>query len=174
MLACLAFAEMPRRQRPDGVQLDLFVADLVDVPVKGERETLSLPFFSLSKSKRTRMTYRHDSVVVDIAAPEHIGVATIWDSDVLLWAASELVAARERGRDLSPRMRLSAYELLHATGRHSGKGDYDQLRQTLSRLTATTVRTNVHSADGERVAEFHWLEGWREHVDEKGRSQWLE
>jgi plasmid replication initiation protein len=162
------------RKASDEDQLDLFVAELVDVPVKGERETLSLPFFSLAKTKRARMTYNHGGVVLDVAAPSHIGVATLWDADVLLWCASELIAARERGRQVSPRMRLAPYELLRSIGRGTSGKHYAELRSALARLAATSVRTNVRVPGGERTTMFSWLEGWREQLDEKGRSQWLE
>ena len=153
---------MARKPKPKADQLDLFVADLVDVPVKGERETLSLPFFSLSKGKRSRMTYERNGALVDVSAPAHIGIANIWDSDVLLWCASEIIAARERGRETSPRLSLRPYELLRATGRDTGGGSYDQLLSddggALARLKATTVKTNVRGPGGDRTVLFSWLE----------------
>lgn len=164
---------MARKPKPKADQLDLFVADLVDVPVKGERETLSLPFFSLSKGKRSRMTYDHNGVLVDVSSPAHIGIANIWDADVLLWCASELIAARERGRETCTRVSLQPYALMKATGRDTGGGSYEQLlgemhrkssgssRETigaLDRLKHTTVKTNVRGPGGDRTELFSWLE----------------
>jgi plasmid replication initiation protein len=149
---------MARKPKPKADQLDLFVADLVDVPVKGERETLSLPFFGLSKGKRSRMTYERGGTLVDVSAPAHIGIANIWDSDVLLWCASEIIAARARGRETSPRLSLRPYELMKATGRDTGGGSYKQLQEALQRLKATTVRTNVRGPGGDRTVLFSWLE----------------
>jgi len=161
------------RKKPDS-QLDLFIADLVDVPTKGQRETLSLPFFELGKRKRARMTYDHDGVVVDVSAPTHIGIANIYDGDFLLWAASELIAARERGRDVSERLRFTPYELLKATGRGTSGKAYNELRASLSRLTATSIKTNVTHDGGETKSMFNWLQGWREETDAKGVSKWFE
>lgn len=167
-----------RRKAPAAAQLDLFVADLVDVPVKGERETLSLPFFSLSKGKRTRMTYERNGVTVDVSAPAHIGIANIWDSDVLLWCASEIIAARERGRETSPRLSLRPYELLRATGRDTGGGSYDQLlsdeRGSLARLKHTTVKTNVRGPGGDRTVLFSWLERVQIDRDAAGKAKAVE
>ena len=165
---------MARRKAPAATQLDLFVADLVDVPVKGERETLSLPFFSLSKGKRSRMTYERNGVTVDVSAPAQYGIATIWDSDVLLWCASEIIAARERGRETSPRLSLRPYELLKATGRDTGGGSYDQLRKALQRLKATTVRTNVRGPDSGREVLFSWLERVETDLDAAGKAKAVE
>lgn len=165
---------MARRPKPEAAQLELFVADLVDVPVKGERESLSLPFFSLSKGKRTRMTYEHNGVLVDVSAPAQYGIATIWDSDVLLWCASELIAGRERGRETSPRLSLRPYELLKATGRDTGGGSYQQLQDALQRLKATTVRTNVRGPGGERTVLFSWLERVQIDYDAGGKAKGVE
>jgi len=163
------------RKKLDADQRDLFIADLVDVPIKGQRETLSLPFFSLGKRKRVRMTYDHGGVKVDVSAPSHIGVATIWDADVLLWCASELVVAADRGRDVSQRMQLpSAYELLKTTGRGTSGKHYKELKAALARLTATSVKTNVRHDGGQRESMFSWLEGWREEIDANGKSKHLE
>lgn len=153
---------MARKPSAKADQLDLFVADLVDVPIKGERESLSLPFFAISKGKRSRMTYDHNGVLVDVSAPAHIGIANVWDADVLLWCASELVAARARGRETSSRVTLRPYELLRATGRDTGGGSYDQLLNeetgALTRLKHTTVKTNVRGPGGDTTQMFSWLE----------------
>lgn len=162
------------RRKSGADQLDLFVADLVDVPVKGERETLSLPFFSLSKGKRTQMTYAANGVTVDLAAPAQYGIATIWDSDVLVWCASEIIAARERGRETSPRLSLRPYELLRSIGRDTGGKHYKDLHQALQRLKATTVRTNVRGPGGDRSVLFSWLERVQIDYDKSGNGRIVE
>jgi len=162
------------RKKPDSAQLDLFLADLIEVPIKGQRETLSLPFFELGKRKRARLKYSHSGVELDVSAPSHIGIANIWDGDFLLWCASELIAAKERGRDVSKRMRFTPYELLRATGRGTGGRAYTELRASLSRLTATSIKTNVNFNGGSQKNMFTWLQGWREELDAAGKSKWFE
>jgi len=44
--AAVARVDCGMARRPNAAQLDLLVADLVGVPAKGERETLTLPLFS--------------------------------------------------------------------------------------------------------------------------------
>lgn len=173
---------MARRKAPADAQMDLFIADLVDIPVKGERETLSLPFFSLSKGKRTRMSYEANGVTVDVSAPAQYGLATIWDADVLLWCASQLIAARERDADTSPRLSLRPYELLRSIGRDTGGKHYrdllgDPKKNTvgaLQRLKATTVRTNVRGPGGERTVMFSWLERVQIDYDDAGNAKGVE
>ena len=50
------------------------------------------------------------------AVPEH-GMATIWDADVLIWAASQIVEARDAGLRTSRLMAATPYEILTFTGR---------------------------------------------------------
>ena len=65
------------------------------------------PFFSLAKAKRTSpIHYESGDVRVEVfAVPEH-GMATIWDADILIWAASQIVEARDAGLRTS---RLGGY-----------------------------------------------------------------
>src|SRR3546814_3700642 len=62
------------------------------------QDLMAYPFFSLAKSKRLApIDFKAGSIVIRVeAVPEH-GMATIWDADVLIWAASQIVAARDAG-----------------------------------------------------------------------------
>jgi plasmid replication initiation protein len=59
---------------------------------------MAYPFFSLAKSKRLApIDFRAGAITIRVeAGPEH-GMATIWDADVLIWAASQIVNARDAG-----------------------------------------------------------------------------
>src|SRR3546814_1959656 len=69
------------------------------------------PFFSLAKARRIApILYKSGDTEVQVyAVPEH-GLATIWDADVLIWAASQLLAAdrsEEHTSELQSLMRTS-------------------------------------------------------------------
>ena len=66
------------------------------------------------------------------AVPEH-GIATIWDADVLIWAASQIVEARDAGLKTSRLMAATPYELLTFVGRGTSARDYDRLKAGLDR-----------------------------------------
>ncbi|VTZ28522.1 Plasmid replication initiator protein (fragment) [Methylocella tundrae] len=52
------------------------------------------PFFSLSKSRRIQpIDFRTIEVTIRVEATQEHGMATIWDADVLIWAASQIVEA---------------------------------------------------------------------------------
>lgn len=163
---------MTRKPRPDGRQLDLFVAYLTDLPLRDQRDVMERPFFSLSKGRRTKpIEYQVGDVGVKVSAPADIGLATIYDADVLIWAASQINEAKEKGLQHSPRMAFQPYDLLKAIKRTTSGADYKRLRSALRRLTATTVETNIRAESGSKWTVFHWLERVEEEVDEKGRSQ---
>lgn len=55
------------------------------------------PFFSLAKSRRTvPIDFRTGTVTVRVEGMLEHGIATIWDADILNWAASQLVEPRTR------------------------------------------------------------------------------
>jgi hypothetical protein len=58
---------------------------------------------------------------------EH-GIATIWDADVLIWAASQIVEARDAGLRPSRLIRATPYEILRFIGRGTSLRDYQRLK----------------------------------------------
>lgn len=102
---------------------------------------MSYPFFSLAKSKRLKPIDcragldRHSRRAV----PEH-GMATIWDADVLIWAASQIVEARDLGFQPSRLMATTPYEILTFIVRGVSLRDYDRLKAALDRLTRRRSR----------------------------------
>src|SRR3546814_15162572 len=81
-------------------------------------------------------------------------MATIWDADVLIWAASQIVAAENNGIPTSRFFRFMPYQLLRSIGRDTGNRDYLLLKAALSRLQstviATTIRNGKHWSSEER------------------------
>ena len=107
---------MARRPPPKGEeQLDLFVAVFADKPIRDQRDMMERPFFSLAKKPRLKpIEYQVGDVWVRVTANADSGMATIWDADVLIWAATQLTEAHDRGIETSPILRFYPYELLKA------------------------------------------------------------
>ncbi|MEZ4614352.1 MAG: replication initiator protein A [Caldilineaceae bacterium] len=125
-----------RRELQCNTQADLFIPYLSDLPLRDQRETMERPFFSLSKRKRvTPIEYQSPdgSVWVKVEAVPAYGMATIWDADILIWAASTLVEMRERGVMELPRtLRFHPYNLLKAIQRDVGGDQYKRLKEALN------------------------------------------
>ena len=146
----------------------LFTALYTDIPIRDQRDTMERPFFSLSKRKRLKpIQYRVGDVTVEVSANQQWGIATIWDADILIWAATQITEALDGGGYPTRHVSFHPHSLLRSIQRGTSGRDYQDLRNALERLTHTAVRTNLRVGDKrQKFSSFHWLEGWTETVDE--------
>src|SRR5215471_16805224 len=132
-------------------QLELFRALPGDLAPRDAQDLMAYPFFSLSKSHRvTPIDFRMGEVAIRVEATAEHGMATIWDADVLIWAASQLVEARDKG------LRTS------------------RLKAALDRLQSTTVATTLRQPTERRMHRFSWVNEWKERADGNGRPLGIE
>ena len=98
--------------------------------------------------------FRAGTITIRVeAVPEH-GMATIWDADVLIWAASQIVEARDAGLKTSRLMAATPYEILTFVGRGTSARDYDRLKAA-SRQAAIDDRDDLDPpADGTSAASL--------------------
>jgi plasmid replication initiation protein len=165
-----------RRHRHDErAQLDLFRALPGDLAPRDAQDLMAYPFFSLAKSKRLApIDFKTGSVAIRVeAVPEH-GMATIWDADILIWVASQIVEARDLGLRPSRLMAATPYEVLNFIGRGVSSRDYDRLKAALDRLQSTTVATSIRQPTDRRMHRFSWINEWKERADHRGRPLGLE
>ncbi|HLN23921.1 MAG TPA: replication initiator protein A [Patescibacteria group bacterium] len=156
-------------------QLELFQALPGDMAPRDAQDLMSWPFFSLSKSRRVRpIDFRMGEVTIRVeATPEH-GMATIWDADLLIWAASQIVEARDRGLATSRLMAATPYEILAFIGRGDSVLNYDRLKAALDRLQSTTIATSIRQPSERRRHRFSWINEWKERLDGRGRPRGIE
>ena len=166
---------MPRRHRSEREQLDLFRALPGHLAARDAQDLMAYPFFSLAKSRRiVPIDFRAGKVAIRVeAVPEH-GMATIWDADVLIWAASQIVEARDAGLKTSRLMAATPYEILTFVGRGTSARDYDRLKAALDRLQSTTVMTSIRQPTERWRHRFSWINEWKETADVHGRPRGLE
>jgi plasmid replication initiation protein len=154
--------DAPSRLLPDRHPIrDFFIADILDWALKDDVHTMEHPMFSLSKKPdRHARRYQHNDITVTIT-PSILGLATIWDKDILIYAVSQIMEGINHGRPVSRKVQLTAYDLLVATNRHTGGKNYERLAESFRRLAGTRIETNI-STDGQRVRHgFGLLEEWR-------------
>ncbi len=156
-------------------RLDPFVVATGDAAPRDQRDLMERPFFSLGKRPRLKpILYRAADVEVQVfAMPEH-GMATIWDADVLIWAASQLVAAENNGFTTSRFFRFMPYQLLRAVGRSTGNHDYLLLKAALARLQSTVIATTIRNGKHWRRRQFSWINEWEEMTTRSGRVEGME
>lgn len=160
---------MTLKRGPDP-QFALFVPYTSDLAFRDTQETMERPFFSLAKRKRLKpieYVSPDSTIFVKVYATPEFGMATIWDADILIWAASTLNAQRKAGANDLPRtLTFQAHDLLQTIGRDTGGRDYQLLRDALGRLQSTTIRTNIRPLGRKKERQFSWIESWSDLVDE--------
>src|SRR5712692_814077 len=163
------------RTRSEREQLELFRALPGDLTPRDAQDLMAYPFFSLAKTHRTTpIDFRMNEIAIRVeAVPEH-GMATIWDADVLIWAASQIVEARDAGLKTSRLMAATPYEILTFVGRGTSARDSDRLKAALDRLQSTTVMTSIRQPIERRRHRFSWINEWKEMADPHGRPRGLE
>lgn len=162
----------PEKERE---QLDLFRALPGDMAPRDAQDLMAYPFFSLAKSHRTApIDFRSGGVTVRVEGTQEHGIATIWDADILIWAASQIVEARDAGIRPSRWMHATPYEILRFIGRGTSLRDYQRLKAALDRLQSTTVATSIRETTGRRLHRFSWINEWKERADPRGQALGLE
>lgn len=176
-----AFVNAPRDGAPADVsseerrQLDLFRTLPGEFALRDAQDLMAYPFFSLAKSRRVEpIDYRRGEVAIRVEGTREHGLATIWDADVLIWAASQLVEARDAGLRTSRLMAATPYEILRFIGRGTSTRDYQRLRAAFDRLQSTTVATSIRQVTARRLHRFSWLNEWKERADGQGRPLGIE
>ena len=156
-------------------QLDLFRALPGEFAVRDAQDLMAYPFFSLSKSHRVApIDFIGGAVTIRVeSVPDH-GMATIWDADILIWAASQIVEARDAGLRTSRLMAATPYEILRFIGRGTSLRDYQRLKAALDRLQSTTVCTSIRQPAEGRRHRFSWINEWKERTDRNGRPDGIE
>ena len=156
-------------------QLDLFRALPGDFAPRDAQDLMAYPFFSLSKSHRVApIDFCAGKIAIRVeAVPDH-GMATIWDADILIWAASQIVEARDAGLRTSRLMAATPYEILRFIGRGTSLRDYQRLKAALDRLQSTTISTTIRQPTEGRRHRFSWINEWKERTDRNGRPDGIE
>ena len=156
-------------------QLEVFRALAAALAPRDLQDLMSYPFFSLTKSKRMRpIDYLAGDITIRVEGTTEHGIATIWDSDVLIWAASQIVEARDAGIPTSRLLVATPYEILSFIGRGTSGRDYRGLKAAFDRLQSTTVATSIRRPSSRRLHRFSWINEWKERATGEGRPLGLE
>lgn len=135
---------------------DFFVAAMVDFSFKSDMAGMEAPIFALSTKPDTKLwswTSADGKKSVKIK-PGLDGRATIFDKDILIYAASQLVAAKNAGLPISKTVRYSVYDFLVSTNRRTDGDEYARHHEALSRLVGTVLATNIKTGRQRITSEF--------------------
>jgi plasmid replication initiation protein len=124
---------------------DFFIMEISDVVPKDDAASMEHPIFSLAtKPDLRRLKYENNGNTLKVIPSTH-GLATIHDKDILIWAISKIMDAKNKGEPYSRTINGSGYELLSATNRGISKRDYDRLEKAFIRLRGTTFVSDIRT-----------------------------
>ena len=140
-------------------QQDFFVCDIFDAVPKGDQGPMEHPVFSISTKPDYRIRcYENGNNWIKITPSFEKGLATVHDRDVLIFCISQLMQARNEGRQVSQTVRFKAHDLLVATNRKTSGEGYQLLKNALERLKQTTITTNITTGGIEQWSQFGLIE----------------
>ena len=140
------------------IQFDMFTVSTLDPPLRDSRDVMEYPFLSLQKRRTKPIEYRNKDIHLSVAADIRYSIATVWDWDLIIFAASHLNEAIERGGKPAPRIRFSPHDALRQIGRGTSGRHYQELASAIRRLRMTTIVTNIRYDDGAgEERPFSWL-----------------
>ena len=142
---------------------DFFVADLLDIALKSDRASLEVPIFSLAtRPDKSIFEWRSkDGNRLLRVVPSVLGRATQMDKDVLIYIISQVMEAKNRGREdyNSKTIQFTVYNYLVSTNKpHIGGKEYDRLNLALKRLHGTSIHTNIKTNGVSIKDYFHLIE----------------
>ena len=142
---------------------DFFVADLLDIALKSDRASLEVPIFSLAtRPDKSIFEWRSkDGNRLLRVVPSVLGRATQMDKDVLIYIISQVMEAKNRGREDYNRktIQFTVYNYLVSTNKpHIGGKEYDRLNLALKRLHGTSIHTNIKTNGVSIKDYFHLIE----------------
>lgn len=142
-------------------QGELFLCDLGDVPLKDDAASMEHPVFSLSTKPDTKeRCYEHNGNKLTIT-PSSVGLATIYDKDVLIFAISQIMEAKNNGLPYSQEVSFNAKDFLRFANRMTNGRGYSGLNDALKRLAGTRLETNIITNETEQVEGFGLIDKYR-------------
>lgn len=141
-------------------QTELFQVSAFDPPLRDQRDVMEFPFLSIQKGRRKPISFKNKggSVELEVSSSSDSGLATIWDWDLIIYAAANLNDAIESGLKTSPRITFAPYDALRYAKRSTGGQNYKDLAAAMLRLYSTSVETTIRNEEG-GFGAFRWVSG---------------
>jgi plasmid replication initiation protein len=166
-------------------KLEKFEAYPADIAAKDQIALMSRCWFSLTPNRTEPIeheftdsrTGRVEKIRIT-GSPEH-GIATIYDQDLLIFAISQWIEAKQKGVEPSRRISFTPYQFFNWMGKSAQGTAYARLKEALQRLKTTDIYTTILSENGsdapqrKRIKSFSWISEW-EVKEENGKIRGVE
>lgn len=141
-------------------QGELFLCELGEVALKDDTASMEHPIFALSTKPDTReRIYEHNGNKLTVT-PSSVGLATIYDKDLLIFAISQIMEAKNRGLPYSKKISFDAIDFLTFANRMTNGRGYSGLNDALKRLAGTRLETNIVTNGEQQIEGFGLIDGY--------------
>ncbi|MBH3259565.1 replication initiator protein A [Serratia marcescens] len=157
--------------RPRKHEIDFFIADEVELSgFRDEMASMEHPFFALKGGDDKVREYVSGNVILTVRPSVGIGLATVFDKDIWIYAISKLQEAINNGEGTSREVYFTPYDFFVTTNRDKGGKSYKELEKGLDRLKGTNIKTNIlYSEQKNELAGFGLIDDWKLNVEKKGK-----
>ena len=135
-------------------QTDIFICDMPDATAKDDIASMEHPIFTLSLKPDLQVRRYENGDNWFEVSPSVKGSATINDKDILIFAVSQIMAAKQAGKPYSKHISFTAYDFLVFSNRMTNGQGYEGLKSALERLRGTTLTTNIRRGEEEQWDAF--------------------
>lgn len=160
---------MTKKRDNTAEQAKLFVCEYTNWPAKDDLASMDVPIFSLSKNGDTKIRKFIRGNRSTTIIPSSVGAATVFDKDLLIYAASQIIEAKNQGKPVSRTVRVESYDFLVATERSDGGAAFDNIIDMLRRLKGTNIESSVPTGGIVQTQSFSLIEDYKI-ISEKKRT----
>ncbi|WP_241647585.1 MULTISPECIES: replication initiator protein A [Rosenbergiella] len=164
-----------RPKEPDNEQF--FIADEYEiVSFKDDIRSMEHPFFVLKSGDAKERHYENGNKTIKIKSIASVGIATVFDKDIWIYAVSKLQRALDEHSDdvnkfvLPNKVSFTAYDYFTCTNKSKGGKSYTDLEKCLERLASTRITTNISHDDSIESHNFGLIESYKIKEGIKGNS----
>ncbi|MGS8407978.1 replication initiator protein A (plasmid) [Escherichia coli] len=149
---------------------EFFIADEIAITTfRDELANMEHPFFALKSGDTKDREYKNGNVTVNVRG-NSLGLATVFDKDIWIYAISKLQQAIFEEKPISRTIIFTPYEFFMTTNRAKSGRAYEDLRNALRRLAGTRVETNIlYSQEKQETENFGLIDKWRIIEEKKGK-----
>lgn len=151
-------------------QIELFLADEIEIStIRDEIASMEHPFFALKSGDCKTREYVNGNTTITIRSTD-LGIATIFDKDIWIYAISKLQQAINNGEAVVQKIYFTPYDFLVTTNREIGGKTYKDLEKALHRLKGTVITTNIkYNENKQETISFGLIDSWRILEEKKGK-----
>lgn len=157
--------------RPRKHEIDFFIADEVELSsFRDEMASMEHPFFALKGGDVNIRKYESGNVKIIVRPAVGMGLATIFDKDVWIYAISKLQELFNNKKPISRTVSFTLYDFFVTTNRNKSGRAYQEFKKYLDRLSGTRITTNiVYSEEKQESIGFGLIDSWRIIDKKKGK-----